>query len=344
MTSQPASEPAAPAPAPAAAAAEVPPAESASPRPAASGRLLPLAVALALGAAAAGTFPLWRAQVGLPAPAGTESFEVENLRAELSAATARLAQLEARPGAAMDNTRLDRLEEAVKAAQGQAGPPAIEIDSISKQVADLKRNSADAAAVLRLAERLEQAEAAIRELQARRASAATLLLAVGQLREAVTAGRPFEAEWRAARVLAGEDGESLGLLDQLKDHAAVGIPTRSALLGRFDVLAPALIRAEILPEGEGWWRRTADRLLSLVTIRREDGAAVGANAAAVVGRAQAAAGRGDLGGALTELGALGAGPAEAAAPWMAEARARQAADRALSQLAAQAVALAGARP
>jgi len=308
---------------------------------------LPLAVALVLGAAAAGTFPLWRDKVGLPAPAGGESFEVENLRAELSAATARIAQLEARPaatGGAVDATRLERLEEGLKAAQGQAGAPAAEVESISKQVAELKRNSADAAAVLRLAERLDQVEAAVREMQARRASATALLLAAGQLREAVAAGRPFEAEWRAARVLAGEDGESLGLLDQLKDRAAAGIPTRSALLQRFDALAPALIRAEILPEGEGWWRRTADRLLSLVTVRREDGSAVGANAAAVVGRAQAAATRGDLSAALAELEALGAGPAEAAAPWLAEARARQAADRALSQLTAQAVALAGAKP
>jgi len=338
MTSEPASEPAAPVP------AEAAPAEA--PRPV-SGRLLPLAVALVLGAAAAGTFPLWRDKVGLPAPAGGESFEVENLRAELSAATARIAQLEARPaatGGAVDATRLERLEEGLKAAQGQAGAPAAEVESISKQVAELKRNSADAAAVLRLAERLDQVEAAVREMQARRASATALLLAAGQLREAVAAGRPFEAEWRAARVLAGEDGESLGLLDQLKDRAAAGIPTRSALLQRFDALAPALIRAEILPEGEGWWRRTADRLLSLVTVRREDGSAVGANAAAVVGRAQAAATRGDLSAALAELEALGAGPAEAAAPWLAEARARQAADRALSQLTAQAVALAGAKP
>lgn len=333
MTSEPASEPAAPVEAP------TPPPRSPS------GRLVPVLAALALGAAAYATFPLWRGHMGMPGPAVTDAFEVENLRAELSAATARLAQLEARPAAApgaADNSRLDRLEEAVKAAHNHAGSPAAELDALSKQVADLKRNSADAAALLRLADRLEQVEAGLRDLQGKRASAAALLLATGQLREAVAAGRSFEPEWRAARVLAGEDAESLALLDQLKDQAAAGIATRATLVQRFDALAPALIRAEILPAGEGWWRHAADRLLSLVTIRREDGAAIGQNAAAVVGRAQAAILRGDLAAALGELDFLSPGPAEAARSWIAEARARQGADKALSQLTAQAVALAGA--
>lgn len=333
MTSEPASEPNAAVEAP-----TLPPPRRSS------GRLIAVLAVLALGGAAYGTFPLWKAQLGLPIPPAAESFEVENLRAELSAATARIAQLEARGPAApgsVDTARLDRLEEALKAAHGQAGAPAAELDSLSKQMADLKRNSAEASAVLRLAERLEQLDLAVREMQSKRSSAVALLLTTGQLREAVAAGRPFESEWRAARVMAGDDAESLGLLDQLKDQVSTGIAPRAALIQRFDILAPALIRAEILPEGEGWWRRTADRLLSLVTIRREDGAAIGANAAAVVGRAQAALTRGEMAAALYELEALSPGPAEAAAPWIAEAKARQVADKALSQLAAQAVALAG---
>ncbi|EME70193.1 hypothetical protein H261_09672 [Paramagnetospirillum caucaseum] len=332
MTSEPVSEPAAP--------AEV---QSPPPR-SSSGRLIAVAAILALGAGAYASFPLWRGPLGLPAAAPGESFEVENLRAELSAATSRIAQLEARGPAtagAVDATRLDRLEEALKTTH--AAGPAGEVESLTKQVAELKRNSADAAALLRLADRLEQVETALRDLQGKRSSAAALLLAAGQLREAVAAGRPYEAEWRTARVLAGEDGESLALLDGLGGQAASGIATRNALAQRFDALAPALIRAEILPEGEGWWRRTADRLLSLVTIRREDGAAMGHNTAAIVGRAQAALSGGNLAAALAELNALDGGPAEAAAPWVTEAKARQAADKALSQLTAQALALAGAK-
>lgn len=336
MTSEPASQSAT-------ALEEAPPQEV---KRSSSGRLIALVVLLAAGGGAYATFPMWSARLGLPAPGMSDTFEVENLRAELSAATSRIAQLEARgpvTTGSVDNSRLDRLEEAMKT--GPAGvPAAAEVESLSKQIADLKRNSAEASAVLRLAERLEMMDLAVRELQAKRSSAAALLLAVGQLRDAVASGRSYESEWRTARVLAGEDGESLALLDQLKESAAAGIATRAVLLQRFEALAPALIRAEILPEGEGWWRRTLDRLLSLVTIRREDGAAMGQNAAAIIGRAQALVTRGDLAAALAELERLGTGPAEAAAAWAAEAKARQGADKALSQLTAQALALAGAKP
>jgi hypothetical protein len=334
MTSEPASQSATP----------VEEAPSQGGKRSSSGPLIAVLALLAAGGGAYATFPLWSARLGLPAPAASDSFELENLRAELSAATSRIAQLEARgpatPGG-VDNSRLDRLEEALKGAQGQAGASSGDVESLSKQIADLKRNSVEAGAVLHLAERLEAMDLTVRELQSRRSSAAALLLAVGQLREAVASGRPFEAEWRTARVLAGDDGESLALLDQLKDSAVSGIATRAILVSRFEALAPALIRAEILPEGEGWWRRTLDRLLSLVTIRREDGAAMGANVAAIIGRAQALVTRGDIAAALAELDHLSTGPAEAAATWVAEAKARQGAEKVLSQLTAQTLALAG---
>ncbi|KIL97978.1 hypothetical protein CCC_01039 [Paramagnetospirillum magnetotacticum MS-1] len=308
-----------------------------------SGRLMLILALLALGGGAYGSFPLWRAQIGMPV--ASEGFEVENLRAELSAATNRIAQLEAKgPTSNPDAARLERLEETVKAAPAHASAPMAEIESLAKQIAELKRSSAEASAVLRLSERLEQLDQNVRELQSKRSSAAALLLAVGQLREAAAAGRSFESEWRAARVLAGEDSESLALLDGLKPFAGTGIASRATLAQRFETLAPALIRAEILPEGDGWWRRTLDRLLSLVTIRREDGAALGQNAAAIIGRAQAAISRDDPAGALAELEGLSAGPAQAAQSWITEARARQSADKALSQLTAQALALAGAKP
>lgn len=335
MTTEPAAETAAPA------------VEGPKPEGKGSSKVIPIILALAVGAGAAGSFPLWRAKLGLPAPEAGESFEVENLRAELSAATSRLAQLEARPIAPADtapaaapaeNGRLTALEAAVKTL------PTAEIESLSRQVAELKRNSADAAALLRLTDRVEQAEAALRELQAKRASAAALLLAVGQLREAALSGRPYAGEWRAARVLAGEDTESLALLENLREHAETGIAGRADLARRFDALAPAIIRAEMLPEADGWQRRTLDRLLSLVTIRRDDGVALGASAAALVGRAQAALNAGDAAGAVAELDRLSAGPAETARPWLEEAKARLAAETALSRLTAQSLALAGARP
>ena len=313
-----------------------------------TGLLVAALVLTGLASGAIATFHLWRDQTGFVAAQG--SFEVENLRAELSAATARIAQLEARPvvvGAAADTTRLDRLEQELKAAQAQPAVPShlvADVDSLTKQVAEIRKTAADSATVLRLADRIDQTEAALRELQARRSSAAALLLAVGQLREALALGQSFDPQWRAVRVLAGDDGESLAGLDGIKDHAGTGIATRATLAQRFETLAPSLIRADILPEAEGWWRRTAERLLSLVTIRREDGAAAGPTTAAIVARAQAALARGDLAGGVAELESLNAAAADLARPWLVEAKARLEADRAVSALAAHALALAGVKP
>ena len=337
MTEEPASEP-------------VTPAQSAS----SSSRKIVAALLLVLaGAAAVASFPLWRDRAGFPTPQDG-GFEVENLRAELSASNARLAQLEAKlaqpmaASAASDDTRLTALEQALRGVQSQsaAAPSHLagDVETLAKQVAEMKKTAADAATLLRLADRVDQVDGAVRELQARRSSAAALLLGVGQLREALNLGLVFDAELRTVKLLAGDDADSLRALEVLKDRAATGIAPRLVLAERFDLLAPALIRAEILPEGEGWQRRVMDRLLSLVTIRREDGSAAGSSAAAVVARAQAALSRGELAAAIAETESLTGGSAQAAAAWTSEAKARLAADKAVSELAAHAIAVAGTKP
>ena len=309
-----------------------------------------------LAAAAAGiSFPLWRDQAGFPPAAphaappaahdATAGDGVAALRTEQAATTAKLVQMEAKPAppatAAAEPGHPAAPDQTVQTRSPTADA---EIETLAKQVAELRRTAADAATMLRLADRLDQAEAAIRDLQAHRSSAAALLLATSQLREAVNLGLAFDAELRAVGVLAGGDGEAIRLLDSLKERAATGIAPRAALAEHFAALAPALLRAEILPEGDGWWHRVMDRLLSLISIRREDGAAAGASAAAIVARTQAALSRGDLAAAIGEATALTDRPGEAAVPWLAEAKARLVADKAVSELAAHALALAGAKP
>ncbi len=341
MTSEPASEPSVPA-------AQPTPPPVAPPKSSGGTAAVTVIMVLLVAIAAAATFPLWRDQAGFPAPA---TFNPDSLRAELAATNARLALLEARPAAAAPsgdsglNGRVAALEQTIRTLQSQPPAPAhlaAEVDSMSKQVADLRRSAADAATVLRLADRIERAEAALRDLQSRRSSAAALLLAVGQLREAVALGRPFDAELRAVKALAGDDAEVAGAIETVAAQAAAGIATRAALADRFEALAPRIIRAEILPEGEGWWRRVVDRVLSLVVIRREDGTVAGGGTAATVARASAAVARNDFAVASAELDALTGGPAELAAPWSGEAKTRLAADRTLSGLAAHAIAITGA--
>jgi uroporphyrinogen-III synthase len=293
-------------------------------RPKARKALLFLALAAVVGASVA-TYPQWKGQIQAFLPQAGEGFELENLRAELSAATARIAQLESRQ---------------LQAANAEA-PALGDMDAISKQIADLRRSAVDPATILRLTDRLDQVEAGLRELQARRAQAGALLLAAGQLKDAVSMGRAYDAELRALRLLGGEDGDIARAAESLKPSATTGIAPFAVLVGRFDPLAARIVRAEILPAGDSWWKKTAERLLTLVTIRREDGAVAGIDTAALVARAQAALGRGDLTGAVAELDKLDPGPAEVALPWLTEAKARVAADRALSDLAAQCLALAG---
>lgn len=277
---------------------------------------------------------------------------VAELQAELAATRDRLRALEARlaqPSQGADLTpvenRLSQAEAAVKALQAQPQVPAKlveDVENLGKQVTELKRTSADAAAVLRLADRVEKAESALRDMQARRSSAAALLLAVGQLREALAANMPFDAELRALKALAGGDAEVAAALETLKARAVTGIPTVPVLTARLDAQAAIIIRAQVLPEQQGWWRQTLDRLASLVTIEREDGNVAGSSPAAVVARAQAALAAGDLAQAVTEMEGLSNGPAEQAAPWLADARARLAAGKAVSELTAHVVAAIGA--
>ncbi|MGE5478583.1 MAG: uroporphyrinogen-III synthase [Bacteroidales bacterium] len=287
-----------------------------------------------------------QAPAAAPAPVAELQADVAALREKLRALEARLAEQPARGGdlVPMEN-RLNQAEAALKALQAQPQVPAKlveEVDSLGKQVAELKRTSADAAAVLRLADRVEKVESALRDMQARRSSAAALLLAVGQLREALAANMPFDAELRALKALAGTDADVAAAVEALKPRAVTGIPTLPILTTRLNAQAPAIIRAQVLPEGQGWWRQTLDRLASLVTIEREDGNVAGSSPAAIVARAQAALASGDLAQAAAEMEGLSGGPAEQAAPWLADAKARLAAGKAVSELTAHVVAAVGA--
>lgn len=280
------------------------------------------------------------------APAQAEmQAEMAALREQLRALEGRLAQQPRAADATPLENRLAQAEAAVTALQAQPQVPAKlleEVESLGKQVADLKRTSADAAAVLRLADRVEKVEAGFRDMQARRSSAAALLLAVGQLREALAAAMPYDSELRALKALAGADAEVAATVEILKPRAAAGIPTLPVLTARLDAQAPAIIRAQVLPEQQGWWRQTLDRLASLVTIEREDGNAAGTSPAAILARAQAALAAGDLSGAVAEMEGLTGGPAEQAAPWIADAKARLLAGKAVSELTAHVVAAIGA--
>jgi hypothetical protein len=337
----------------------VPAAEVAVPEPKGRpwGILVALAAVVALVLAGVATWPQWKdkltpASVVVPAPAPEAAAPpADALRAEIGALRARVAELESRPAIAQDqpdmaplDRRLTQVEGAVESLRTRPQVPDTlvqQVDALGSQVAELRKTAADSSAVLRIADRLDKVEAELRDMRSRRTSAAALLLAVGQLREAVNHAMPFEAELRAVRALAPQDAELAQAVEALKPRAAAGIPTRAVLADRFEALAPALVRSDLLPQGQSWWRDTVDRMSSLLTVRREDGEAAGDSPAAVVARAQAALRRGDLAAAIAQAETLSGAAGESVAPWLADARARLAADKALSLMTAQVVAAIG---
>ncbi|MBI5162992.1 MAG: hypothetical protein HY985_03720 [Magnetospirillum sp.] len=335
-------------------------AETETPRPARGSwratAIVVLFLVAALGVAGMLVWPQVRGMLKAPTPVAAVD-PMDLLRAELTAPRERLQQLESRldteraaalppPDVAGLEDRIAVMEQSVRALESQPKPAKLQetVDAVAKEVAEVKRTAADAAAVLRLADRIEKTEATVRDFESHRSSAATLLLAVGQLREAVNAALPFDAELRALAVLAGDHGSVAEALAGLKPRAAAGIPTRLTLNERFGRLVPEMVRADVLPAERTWWRETLRRLATLVVVRREDGAAEGANAAAIAARTQARLTEADLAGAIAEIEGLSAGAAEAARPWLDDARARLAADKALSELTAQVVASVGGRP
>jgi uroporphyrinogen-III synthase len=274
-----------------------------------------------------------------------------------AALAARLAELEQRPAsiggrldairssAAANAQRLDRLEEAVSglsasvaaaqsalqrlgqrrdAADAQSAGAAEEMQKSRQQLARLDKLAAD------LGDRIGRLEARLQaEAGAGRIDAA-LSLSLLQLREAVEAGRPYAAEYDGFLTLARGQAELIAAAGPLAAAARGGVASRAAL--RQGLAEPALRRRTAAPPpGETrWWEEALSRLRELVTVRRIGAPQSGSEAA--VDRAQSAFAAGDLPGAITALGGLSGSDAEPAQQWLNTARARLAAEAALSRL------------
>ncbi len=224
----------------------------------------------------------------------------------------------------------------------------VDVSGLEERIAHLEKSGADAASVLRLVDRIDRLEASLRELQTRRKADAALVLAVGLLKDAVDRGASFDAELRALKALAPEDEDVKKLVTDLKGRAAAGIPPRTVLTTRFQGLEAAIIRAEALPTAQDgivddWQRRALERLMTVFTVRREDGDVEGNSTAAIVARTREALARNDWTGAVRTAESLTGEGAKKAEPWLDDAKARLLADQEIADLAAQAVAAAGAK-
>lgn len=257
------------------------------------------------------------------AAAGADPQALENFRGEVARLSARFDDL----GGTIEQLRqgLARID----AVQDRQGAVDGRLEDLSGQLDRLREAGAENRG------RLEQQVAAIRQAGDARDRGALLALALGQLREALRFSEPYEEELQGVQAVA-DATELGGEFEALQAGAESGVPNLTALRRRFSELAPEIVGTSYASGEQGWLREVMERVPELVTVRPV-GQATGESVGAKVARAERALGDGDLPAAVAEVESLEGEAAEIAAPWLAEARSRLAADAALSDLTRRAI-------
>lgn len=283
-------------------------------------------------------------------PAGDSLVELEQKRAEIRAEVTTLVK------------RVDDLEKSLESVRAmvkattlpiQAADARKALDELSQRMARLEQtgpgevqrdlgrldaeNARMAQSVAALTRRMDGLEAARAETTGLTEAARTLVLAAGHLREALRTSAAFAGELAALKKAAGNKPDLVALVNELTPHADKGIPLLATLSDRFGAMASAASAAAHRIDGDDWVAAIANRLASVVTIRRTDGADDTIDG--LLAKAEAAMRDGDLIGAVKTLEGLKDGPAEAAASWLKQARARVLAERAMAVLHVQTVSL-----
>ena len=257
--------------------------------------------------------------------AAVETAVAQPANVDLGPLEARLSELE---------TRLAAIE--ILPADGSAASPAAmaaqaeALKALQADVAALKTGvpSGDAAALASEAEaRLKEAEAQAAAMKAEAetlAKAATGRAAFGQLQAALDSGAPF------AKPLADLGPEVPAVLS---GAAETGLPTLQALQASFPDAARNALEAALRADmGETWTDRVGS-FLRTQTGARSLTPRDGADPDAVLSRASAALGQGDLATTLTELSALPEVAQAEMKDWRAQADLRLAGAAAIAALA-----------
>ena len=290
---------------------------------------LGLSAAIILILAVIGTEPYWQpalAPLLSWGPATTPAPEPEPEKSDAQAAlTARLDALERRVQALPSlDARLTTLEQRpVPDTQARLAPLQGQLQQLSARLDQLDQ-------------RIDQL---VKDQSARGDSAQrVLLVALANLGNAVSSSRPFSAELASVEALGrGRPGWSQSL-QPLDAAAKTGIPSVAVLAERFsNDVAPAILRAEASGPSaqQSIGQAVLAKLRGLVVIRRTDGAGGGTPAQDAVASADAALRKSDLAGAVAALKPLTGSAGEAAAPWLADAQQRLAAEQIVARLSQQ---------
>ncbi len=156
---------------------------------------------------------------------------------------------------------------------------------------------------------------------------------------ALTAGLPFATDLALLQPLTQGDAKLTELVATLQPTAARGVASRASLAASFPAMAKAAMAEDLADDS--FWQRLLGKLKSVVSLRRVGADVQGDSVEAKLARAEAAIDAGDLATAAELVKSLPAQTSRATADWLARAEAHLAAQRAVDQLAAQAVSLLG---
>ena len=229
-------------------------------------------------------------------------------------------------------SRLDRLEQAPGQVPVDLAPVTERIAALEQQAANLPSLSE---AQMGLREQILTLTERVQSLEARRQQASAgegLVVAIGRLHSALVSGRPYDRELRAVKALAADQPALQAELAPLQATADQGLTSDVALHQQFRDLAPEILRADRTRSDASWTDQALGRLSSIITVRRADGDVAGDGADAMLARAEAALTKGDIAQAVAEVEQIQGPAATVAAPWLAQAQARVAADQAASRL------------
>jgi hypothetical protein len=144
--------------------------------------------------------------------------------------------------------------------------------------------------------------------------------------EASRSSGPFEQSYASLQALLPDDPN----VAALAPLARTGAPTRNELRDQFDDVQLSVIRAARQAQaGAGFWGRIQAALAQWITVRRSG---QGDTPDGVVERAGQRLAADDLAGSIQEMNRLSGGAAQAAAPWLENARKRLAIDTHLAAI------------
>lgn len=229
----------------------------------------------------------------------------------------RITGLESRPGASLDAEK--------------------DVAVLKGEIAKLQTAMTEAAAKAKAdASALSSGEE--KALAAARASAVIGIAA--RLSAALDSGLPFATDLGLLAPLAKDDAKLSEIVAGLQPLAATGVAGRTTLAASFPAVAKSALADDLADDSFG--ERLLGKLKGLVSLRRVGADVPGDTVEAKLARAEAALNAGDIAKALALVKSLPPQAAKAATAWLARADAHLAAQRAVDQLAAHAVALLGA--